>query len=87
MALKKMAIPCIFPNCPSYLTDRTEKPKRVSRDDKDETMLREAFRMSRIDDEATVVKFQNNSFAELLTKLDLLDLKNDWVTYNPGTDS
>ena len=50
-------------------------------------MLREAFRMSWIDDKTTVVKFQLNSFAELLTKLDLLELKNGWVTYNSGTDS
>ena len=50
-------------------------------------MLREAFRMSRIDDKNTVVKFQLNSFAELVTKLDLLELKNSWVTYNPGKDS
>ena len=75
MALKNTAIPSIFTNCPKYLTDRTQKPKRVSRNDKDETMLREAFRMSRIDDKTTVVKFQLNSFAELLTKLDLLELK------------
>ena len=84
MGLKNTAIPTIFPNCPSYLTDRTEKSKRVSRDDKDEIMLREAFSMSRIDDKTTVVKFQVNTFAELLTKL---DLNNDWVTYNPGTNS
>ena len=87
MGLKNTAIPTIFPNCPSYLTDRTEKSKRVSRDDKDEIMLREAFSMSRIDDKTTVVKFQVNTFAELLTKLDLLDLNNDWVNYNPGTNS
>ena len=50
MALKNTAIPSVFPNCTKYLTDRTQKPKRVSRDDKDETIFREAFRMRQIED-------------------------------------
>ena len=55
MALKNTAIPSIFPNCTKDLTDRTQKPKRVSRDDKDETMFPEALRMRQIEDNSCFI--------------------------------
>ena len=46
LALKKDAVPCIFPNCPSYLSDHNIQTKRLSKDDKERLTLEEAFSQS-----------------------------------------
>ena len=57
MALKKDAVPTIFPNCPSYLSDLNSRPKRFSKDDKEELMFQAAYIQSLADNEETVDKF------------------------------
>ncbi|KAI6648269.1 hypothetical protein LOD99_12078 [Oopsacas minuta] len=39
VALRKFAVPNIFPNCPSYLTDPTATCQRLSLDDKEERRI------------------------------------------------
>ena len=87
LAIQETAIPTIFPNCPSYLTDRAEKPKRLSKERKEEEMLQDALVMSRLDDNVTVVKFSVSTFDELLFKLHFLDLKSGWFIHNTGASS
>ena len=50
-------------------------------------MIQEAYKMSRIDSHATVVKFLVTSQRELIDKLDLLHLDNRWTMHNTGQDS
>lgn len=40
--VKKDAVPSIFPNCPSYLSESNSKPKRLSKDDKEQLMMEAA---------------------------------------------
>ena len=62
LTIKKTAIPTIFPNCPSYMADNTQRTKRLSLANKEEEMFQKALRMSRLDDNDTVVKFLVTSF-------------------------
>ena len=55
VALKENAVPCIFPNCPPYLTDHNIKTKRLSKEDKEQLRMEEAFSKSLADNEETVV--------------------------------
>ena len=58
------------------MTDTTQRPKRLSLANKEEEMFQKALRMSRLDDNDTVVKFLVTSFSQLVDHLNLLDLKN-----------
>ncbi|KAI6649471.1 hypothetical protein LOD99_11836 [Oopsacas minuta] len=49
VALKKCAVPNIFPNCPSYLTDPTVSCQRLFLDDKEERRIQEAYQRSLAD--------------------------------------
>ena len=44
VGLKKGAVPNIFPNCPSYLTDTTASCQRLSLYDKEEKRMHEAYK-------------------------------------------
>ena len=54
IALKKTAVPSIFPNCPSYLSEWNSKPKRLSLDDKERLLIESAYSKSITDNEETV---------------------------------
>ena len=77
MALLETAVPTIFPNCPSYMTYKAERPKRLEQ--KEEEMLQNALMMSKVDQRNTVVKFLVSNFQDLLNKIDLLDLTLGWL--------
>ena len=87
LTIKKTAIPTIFFNCPSYMTDTTQRPKRLSLANKEEEMFQKALRMSQLDDNDTVVKFLVTSFSQLVDHLNLLDLKNGWATHDTRANS
>ena len=80
IALKKTAVPSIFPNCPSYLSEFNSKPKRLCLDDKERLLMESAYSKSITDNEETVDKFLVNSYSDLLSKLNLIDLPNGWIT-------
>ena len=56
VALKKCAVPSIFPNCPSYLTDAADSCKRLCIDE-EEKRIQEAYQKSRADFKETEAKF------------------------------
>ena len=60
LTLTKNAVPTIFPNCPSYLTKTTEKTKRISRDDRELTMVQTAINLSLVDNTSATAKFSIN---------------------------
>ena len=76
ISLKKF---CIFPNCPSYLSEWNSKPKRLCFDDKEQLMMESAYSQSITDNEETVDKFLVNSLSDLISKLNLIDLRNGWI--------
>ena len=76
LTIKNTAIPTIIPNCLSYMTYNTERPKRLSFTNNEEEMLQKALMMSRIDDNATVVKFLVIYSDELVNNINPLDLEN-----------
>ena len=67
--LTKSAVPIIFPNCPSYMTNTTEKPKRFSRDDKELMMFQTAINLSLVESTATTAKFLITSLTDKVDKL------------------
>ena len=69
ITLKKTAVPSIFPNCPSYLSEWNSKPNRLSLDDKERLQMESAYSKSITDNEETVDKFLVNSYSDLLSKL------------------
>ena len=79
ISLKKTAVPSIFPNCPSYLSEWNSKPKRLCFDDKEQLMMESAYSQSITDNEETVDKFLVNSLSDLISKLNLIDLRNGWI--------
>ena len=87
VALKKGAVPSIFPNCPSYLSGSNSKPKRLSKDDKERLMMETAYTQSLTDNEETVDKFLIDSFSDLLSKLHLIDLRNGWISHHSEDNS
>ena len=74
-------MPSIFPNCPSYLSEWNSKPKRLSLDDKERLLIESAYSKSITDNEETVDKFLVNSYYDLLSKINLIDLRNGWITH------
>ena len=81
VALKKDAVPTIFHNCPSYLSDWNSRPKRLSKDDKEQLMIQAAYSQSLTANEETVDKFLVNSYSDLLSKINLIDLRNGWISH------
>ncbi|KAI6652492.1 hypothetical protein LOD99_7506 [Oopsacas minuta] len=57
IALKKCAVPSIFPNCPSYLTDPTVSYQILYLDDKKESRIQEAYQRRLADFKETEAKF------------------------------
>ena len=57
VALKKGAVPSIFPNCPSYLTDATASCQRLYLDDKEERRIQETYKKSLAEFKETKAKF------------------------------
>ena len=80
ITLKKTAMPSIFPNCPSYLSEWDSKPKKLSLDDKERLLIESAYSKSITDNEETVDKFLVNSYSDLLSKINLIYLLNGWIT-------
>ena len=81
ISLKKSAVPCIFPNCPIYLTDTATKPQRHSLEDKEEERMQEVYRRSRKDFEEAEAKFTVNSFNCIISKLHLISLPINWLVH------
>ena len=81
ISLKKSAVPCIFPNCPIYLTDTATKPQRHSLQDKEEERMQEAYRRSRKDFEEAEAKFIVNSLNCIISKLHLITLPINWLVH------
>ena len=80
ITLKKTAMPSIFPNCPSYLSEWDSKLKKLSLDDKERLLIESAYSKSITDNEETVDKFLVNSYSDLLSKINLIYLLNGWIT-------
>ena len=57
MGLKKGAVPSIFPNFTSYLTDATASCQRLSLYDKEERRMHEAYQKSLEEFKETEAKF------------------------------
>ena len=70
LSLTKTAVPTIFPNCPSYLTNTTEKTKRISRDDRELTMVQTAINLSIVDNTSTIDKFSISILNDIVDILD-----------------
>ena len=87
LSLKQNAVPSIFPNCPSYLTDRRVKPPRLSREDKEMKSTQATYKESRIDFQETEAKFLVTCFTDIVFKLSLIDLLNGWILHKPNSDS
>ena len=84
ITLKKSAVPSIFPNCPSYLTDVATKPQRLSWHDKEQKRVQEACEKSRIDHGETEAKFIVSTLSCIFSKLYLIQLPNGWLTHQPN---
>ena len=69
LSLTKTAVPTIFPNCPRYLTNTTEKTKRISRDDRELTMVQTAINLSIVDNTSTIDKFSISILNDIVDKL------------------
>ena len=87
LSLTKTAVPTIFPNCPSYLTNTTEKTKRISRGDRELTMVQTAINLSIVDNTSTIDKFSISILNDTVVKLSWIDLSNSWVVHKPDTDT
>ena len=84
ITLNKSAVPSIFPNCPSYLTDVATKPKRLSWHDKEQKRVQEAYEKSLIDHGETEAKFIVSTPRCIFSKLNLIQLPNAWFTHQPN---
>ena len=76
VGLKKGAVPSIFPNCPSYLTDTTASCQRLSLYDNQKSL--EEFK-------ETEAKFYISTLNCIHSKLHLVDLPVGWVIYQPNS--
>ena len=74
-------MPSIFPNCPSYLSEWNSKPKRLYLDDKERLLMESAYSKSIIDNKETVDKILGNIYSDLNSKINLIDLRNGWITH------
>ena len=81
IALKKTSVPSVFPNCPSYLSEWNSKPNRLSLDDKERLHMESEYSKSITNNKETVDKFLINSSSDLLSKLNVIDLRNSWKTH------
>ena len=80
------AIPCIFLNCPFYLSLTQPKPVRFSRDEKDAELFAEAIKQSlekQVSDEERYIFY---SFQQLKEKIKLLALPEDWLLWNSDSN-
>ena len=88
LSLTKTAVPTIFPNCPSYLTNTTEKTKRISRDDRELRIVQTAINQSIVDNTSTIDKFSISILNDIVDKLSCIDLSNSsWVVHKPDNDT
>ena len=71
VGLKKGAVPSIFPNCPSYLTDTIVSCQRLSLSDKEEEGMHEAYQKSL--DKFKETKFFISTLNCIHSKLPLVD--------------
>ena len=84
VALKKCAVPSIFPNCPSYLTDAADRCKRLCLDDKEEKRVQEAYQKSRAEFKETEAKFVISTLNCIISKLHLIELPKGWLVHRPN---
>ena len=77
IALKKTAVSRVFPNFPPYLNEF--QANRLSLDDKKRLQMESTF--SKSNNEETVDESLVNSFSDLPSKLNLIDLRSGWITH------
>ena len=80
------AVPCIYPNCPSYLTSIQTKPVRYSRDEKEAELFEKAIRQSLEQHVTEKVTYTINSFKQLKEKINLLPQPKDWIQWNSNSN-
>ena len=80
------AIPCIFPNCPFYLSLTQPKPVRFSRDEKDAELFAEAIKQSLEKQVSDEERYKFYSFQQLKEKIKLLALPEDWLLWNSDSN-
>ena len=85
LILTKNAVPTIFPNCPSYLTNTTENMKRKSRDDKELMMVQTGINLSILEDKSTTARFSKTILNDIIDMLSCINLSNGWLVHKPDT--
>ena len=80
--LTKSAVPTIFPNCPSYMTNTKGQPERFSTDDKELTMVQTAINLSLVERRTTSAKFSFTSLTHIVVKLSCISLYYSWLSTN-----
>ena len=80
------AIPCIFPNCPFYLSLTQPKPVCFSRDEKDAELFAEAIKQSLEKQVSDEERYKFYSFQQLKEKIKLLALPEDWLLWNSDSN-
>ena len=84
--LSDEAVPCIYPNCPSYLTSIPTKLVRYSRDDKEAELFQKAIRLSLDQHVTDQLMYTIDSFQQLKEKIKLLPLPEDWLLWNSNSN-
>ena len=79
IALNKLQYPV---HSPTFLSMRNQfLAKRLSLDHKERLLMESAYSKSITDNEEKVDKFLVSSFPDLLSRLNLIDLRNGWIAH------